>query len=89
MDGYQPSGAGRTLFLFGIAVGAVTSLPLRLLLTNLWPSASRAADARRAVARRDHETAFINQDRDTKLEHQQRADTATTSGNALTQALRI
>jgi hypothetical protein len=89
VDGYQPSGAGRTLFLFGIAVGAVTSLALRLLLTNLSPSASRAADARRAVARRDHETAFINQDRDTKLEHQQRADTATTSGKALTQALRI
>jgi hypothetical protein len=89
VDGYQPSGAGRTLFLFGIAVGAVTSLALRLLLTNLSPSASRAADARRAVARRDHETAFINQDRDTKLEHQQRADTATTSDKALTQALRI
>jgi hypothetical protein len=33
--GYQPSGAARTLFLFGIAVGAVTSLALRLLTTNL------------------------------------------------------
>jgi hypothetical protein len=67
------------LFLFGIAVGAVTSLGLHLLLTDLRPAASRAADARRAIARRHHETAFINQDRDTRLEHQLRADTATRS----------
>jgi hypothetical protein len=74
---YQPPGAGRTLFLFRIAVGAVTSLGLRLLRTDLWPAASRAADARRAVARRHRETAFLNQDHDNRLDHQARADTAT------------
>jgi hypothetical protein len=75
--GYQPPGAGRTSFLFRIAVGAVTSLGLRILLTDLQPAASRAADARWAVARRHRETAFINQDHDSRLEHQARADGAT------------
>ncbi|OBC06244.1 hypothetical protein A5784_10125 [Mycobacterium sp. 852013-50091_SCH5140682] len=65
------------LFLFGIAVGAVTSLGLRLLLTDLRPAASRAADARRAIARIHRQAAFINRDHDTRLEHQARADRAT------------
>jgi hypothetical protein len=72
--GYQPEGASRTLFLFGIAVSVVTSLGLRLLLTGASPSASRAADARATSARRHRHTAFVNRDRDTRLEHQQRAD---------------
>jgi hypothetical protein len=75
--GYQPHEASRTLFLFGIAVSAVTSLGLRLLLTGALPAASRAADARRTTARRHRHTAFINRDRDTRLEHQLRADRAT------------
>jgi hypothetical protein len=75
--GCRPTGSSRTLFLFGIAVGAVTSLALRLLLTGAQPAASRAADARRAAARLHRDMAFINQDRDTRLEHQQRADRAT------------
>jgi hypothetical protein len=74
--GLQPAGANRTLFLFGIAVGAVTSLGLRLLLRDLRPAASRAADARRAVTRIHRQAAFINQDHDTRLEHQARADWA-------------
>ena len=78
--GYQPEGASHTLFLFGIAVSAVTSLGLRPLLIGTLPSASRAAEARRTSARRRHHTAFVNRDRDTRLEHQQRADRATTRG---------
>jgi hypothetical protein len=74
--GYDLTGSTSTLFLFGIAVGAVASLDLRLLLTRPWPAASRAADARRTDARHQRETAFINRDRDTRLEHQQRADGA-------------
>jgi hypothetical protein len=75
--GYQPTGSSRTLFPFGITVSVVTSLGLRLLLTGAQPAASRAAEARRAVARVHREIAFINQDRDTRLEHQQRADGTT------------
>ena len=77
MSAYQPAGSSRTLFLFGIAVSVVTSLGLRELLTGLQPAASRAADFRRAAARLHRETAFINRGRDTRLEHQQRADRAT------------
>ena len=76
MFGYQPSGSSRTLFLFGITVNVVTSLGLRILLTDLQPAASRAADARRAAARLHRDDAFINQDRDTRLQHQLRADHA-------------
>ena len=53
------------------------SLGLGLLLTGARPTASRAADARRAAARLHREMAFINRDRDTRLEHQERADSAT------------
>ena len=64
------------MFLFGITVNVVTSLGLRILLTDLQPAASRAADARRAAARLHREDAFINQDRDMRFEHQLRADQA-------------
>ena len=75
--GHQPPGAGRTLFLFGIAVGAVTSLRLRLLVADPWPAASRSADTRWAVARLRRKVAFTDRDRDTRLEHQKRTDDAT------------
>ena len=52
----------------------VTSLGLRILLADLQPAASRAAEARRAVARLHREEAFVNRDRDTRLAHQLRAD---------------
>jgi hypothetical protein len=70
--GYHLTRWTGTLFLFGIAVGAVVSLGLWLLHPR--PAASRAADARRAAARLHREMAFINRDRDTRLEHQLRAD---------------
>ena len=39
--GYHLTGSTGTLFLFGIAVGAVASLGLCLLLTDARPTASR------------------------------------------------
>ena len=75
--GYHLTGSTGTLFLFGITVGAVASLGLCLLLAGARRTASRAADARRAAARLQREMAFINRDRDTRLEHQERADSAT------------
>ena len=74
MSGYHLTGWTGTSFLFGIAVGAVVSLGLCVLLPR--PTASRAADARRAAARFHREVAFTNRDRDTRLEHQLRADRA-------------
>ena len=75
--GYHLTGSTGTLFLFGIMVGAVASLGLCLLLAGARRTASRAADARRRAARRQRETAFINRDGDTRLAHQERADSAT------------
>ena len=72
----QPPGASRTLLLFGIAVSAVTSLGLHLLMTDLQPAASRAADARRTITRLHRKLAFVVQDHDNRFDHQQRADRA-------------
>ena len=49
---------------------------LRRLLLHpvIQPAASRAADARRAIARIQSKIAFGNRNHDTRLEHQQRAD---------------
>jgi hypothetical protein len=67
------------LFLLGIVVGVVVSLGLSVLVAGARRTASRAADARRTVARHQRELAFINRDHDTRLEHQQRADAAPTA----------
>lgn len=75
--GYHPTGSTGTLFLLGIVVGAVASLGLALLLAGLRRTASSAADARREEAVFQREMAFINRDRDTRLEPQQRADRST------------
>ena len=50
--GYHLTGSTGTLFLFGIAVGAVASLGLCLLLVGARRTASRAADARLAPQER-------------------------------------
>ena len=60
-----------------IETGAVACLGLGLLLRRARPAASRAADGRRAVTDVHHQTAFTDLNRDTKLEHQQRADDVT------------
>ena len=82
--GYHPTGSTGTLFLLRIVVGVVASLGFSRLFVSARCSASRAVDARRAAARFRREMAFINRDRDTRLEHQQRADAAptATSGEA-------
>jgi hypothetical protein len=43
--GYHLTGSTGTLFLFGIAVGAVASLGLCLLLAGAWRTASRSDTA--------------------------------------------
>ena len=62
--GYHPTGSTGTLFLFGILVGAVALPELRVLTPDA------------AAARFQRDMAFINRARDTRLEHQQRADSA-------------
>jgi hypothetical protein len=91
MPGYHPRGSAGTLFLLRIVVGVVASLGLTELFVGPRRSASRAADARRAAARFRRKMAFIDRDRDTRLEHQQRTDkarTATSSGGAPNRRLR-
>ena len=70
--GYHLTGSTGTLFLFGIAVGAVASLGLIMPATGMRRTNNRAHDSRSRPLLR--EMAFINRDRDTRLEHQQRVD---------------
>lgn len=72
--GYHVIGSTGTLFLFGIAVGAVALLGLSVLLAGARRSATRGRYARRELARSQREAEFSNRDRDTRLEHSQRAD---------------
>ena len=66
--GYHVTGSTGTLFLVKIVVGAVAMLGLSLLLDG---AAGRGRDARHELERSQRETAFLNQDRDHRLEHQQ------------------
>ncbi|MCV7278344.1 hypothetical protein H7J88_01625 [Mycolicibacterium flavescens] len=61
---------------------AAASFGLAQRLTGTQPRASRAADARLADSNRNHQQAFVDLGRDTKLEHQDRADTASERGTA-------
>jgi hypothetical protein len=69
--GYHVTGSTGTLFLFGIVVGAVAMLGLCVLLAGARRTAGRGRDARHELKRSQRETAFLNQDRDQRLEHQQ------------------
>ena len=69
--GYHVTGSTGTLFLFGIVVGAVGMLGLCVLLAGARRTAGRGRDARRDLKRSQRETAFLNRDRDQRLEHQQ------------------
>jgi hypothetical protein len=69
--GYHVTGSTGTLFLFGIVVGAVAMLGLSLLLAGARRTAGRGRDARHELKRSQRETAFLNQERDQRLEHQQ------------------
>ena len=67
--GYQVTWSTGTLFLFGIVVGAV-ALGLSVLLAGARRTAGRGRDARHELKRSQRETAFLNQERDQRLEHQ-------------------
>ncbi len=74
--GYHVTGSTGTLFLSGIVVGAVAMLGLSILLAGARRTAGRGRDSRHELQRSQRETAFLNQERDQRLEHQQ-ADSAT------------
>jgi hypothetical protein len=76
--GYHVTGSTGSLFLFGIVVGAVALLGLSVLLAGVRRRVGRGRGARREVARFQREMAFGNRDRDTRPEHQHRADTGAT-----------
>ena len=76
--GYHVTGSTGTLFLFGIAVGTVASLAIFMLVTGALRSAARTQESRRADARFRRETAFINRDRDGRIEHRGNVDRPTT-----------
>src|ERR1700681_37996 len=69
--GYHVTGSTGTLFLFGIVIGAVAMLGLSVLLAGARRTAGRGRDARHHLKRSPRETAFLNQERDRRLEHQQ------------------
>lgn len=69
--GYDVTGSTGTLFLFGIVVGAVAMLGLSVLLAGARRTAGRGRDARHELDRSRRETAFLNQERDQRLEHDQ------------------
>ena len=69
--GYHVTGSTGTLFLFGIVVGAVAMLGLCVLLAGARRTAGRGRDARHELKRSQRETAFLNQERDQRIEHQQ------------------
>lgn len=74
--GYHVTGSTGTVFLAGIVVGAVAMLGLAVLLAGARRTAGRGRDARHQLKDSQRETAFLNQERDQRLEHQQ-ADTST------------
>ena len=73
--GYHVTGSTGTLFLFGIVIGAVAMLGLCVFLAGARRTAGHGRDARHELKRSQRETAFLNQERDQRLEHQE-ADTA-------------
>ena len=80
--GYHVTGSTGTLFLFGIVVGAVAMLGLCVLLAGARRTAGRGRDARHELKRSQREAAFLNQERDQRLEHQQ---AGAASGSAVPQ----
>ena len=66
--GYHVTGSTGTLFLFGIVVGAVAMLGLCVLLAGARRTAGRGRDARHELKRSQRETAFLNQERDQRIE---------------------
>ena len=79
MFGYHVTGSTGTLFLFGIVIGAVAMLGLCVLLAGARRTAGRGRDARHDLKNSQRETAFLNRDRDQRLEHSQQVGAATGS----------
>jgi hypothetical protein len=75
--GYHVNGSG-TVFLYGIAVGAVGLFGLWLLLAGARRTARRGRDARRGLRQSRRETAAASKDRDDLIGQRDtaRADTA-------------
>jgi hypothetical protein len=71
--GYHITGSTGTLFLSGIVVGAVAMLGLSVLLAGARRTAGRGRDTRHERKRSERETAFLNQERDQRLEESQQA----------------
>ena len=71
--GYHVTGSTGTLFLFGIVIGAVGMLGLCVLLAGARRTAGRGRDARRDLKNSQRETAFLNQERDQRIEHSSRS----------------
>jgi len=69
--GYHVTGSTGTLFLFGIVIGALAMLGLCVLLAGAQRTAGRGRDTRQELKRSQRETAFLNQERDRRFEHQQ------------------
>ena len=63
-------------------MGAVAMLGLSVLLAGARRTAGRGRDARHELTRSQRETAFLNQERDQRLEHQQ---AGAASGSAVPQ----
>ena len=78
--GYHVTGSTGTLFLFGIVVGAVAMLGLSVLLAGARRTAGRGRDSRHELKRSQRETAFLNLERDQRLEQQQ---SGTASGSSV------
>ena len=66
--GYHVTGSTGTLFLFGIAIGALAMLGMSVLLAGARRTAGRGRDARRELQRSQREVEFVNRDRD--FQHQ-------------------
>jgi len=75
--GYHVNGSG-TVFLYGIAVGAIGLFGLWLLLAGARRTARRGRDARRGLRQSRRETAAVSKDRDNLIGQRDtaRADTA-------------
>jgi hypothetical protein len=79
--GYHVTGSTGTLFLFGIVVGVVAMLGLCVLLAGARRTAGRGRNARHELKRSQRETAFLNQERDQRLEHSQVGAATGTAAN--------
>jgi hypothetical protein len=82
--GYHVTGSTGTLFLFGMMVGAIAMLGLSVLLAGTRHTAARGRDARHKLERSRRETAFLNQERDQRLAHDQDDAEADTTGPIVT-----